>query len=117
MKKLLIIFILFVSLPVSAKHLHLESYYQEKYCTGVMEYRLDNGLRVDCLLPNYAVEYDFAKKYRQSILQALEYAMHTNKHAKCVLIKESEKDQKYIDRANELIRFYGLPLVVEVVSD
>lgn len=47
------------ALPAQAK---LEKDYQKETCNGVMEYRLDDGCRVDCLTDEYAIEYDFANK-------------------------------------------------------
>jgi len=55
MKKvcLLILLILFLGTNMcEAKHLHKEKYYQKSWCDknhGQMEYRLDDGTRVDCL--------------------------------------------------------------------
>jgi len=49
-------------------------------------------------------------------MQALEYAMYTEKKAKYMLIKEKKSDQKYIDRARMLIEFYSLPVELQVVE-
>ena len=61
------------SSPASAKRLHKERWYQEQGCTGVTEYRLPDRTRVDCLLEDYAVEYDFGRKWAEAIGQSLHY--------------------------------------------
>ena len=64
-----------------------------------MEHRLNDGTRVDCLLPHLAVEVDFAPKWAECIGQALYYGQKTNRTPACVLIMENpEKDLKYLKR-------------------
>lgn len=86
----------------SAKRLHPESEYQQYWCDkhgGIMEYRLRDKTRVDCLTPTMAVEFDFANKWAECIGQAIYYGRQTNRQAACVLIIENqEKDQKYLNR-------------------
>lgn len=103
MKRLLLILsLILVILPASAKRLHPEVEYQKAWCEkrgGVMEYKLSDKTRVDCLLPNMAVEFDFANKWAECIGQAIYYGRMTNKQAACVLIMENEdKDLKYLKR-------------------
>lgn len=87
---------------VYAKHLHTEKEYQAQWCNarkGIMEYKLDDRTRVDCLLPTMAVEVDFANKWAECIGQALYYGEKTKRAPACVLITENpEKDFKYIKR-------------------
>ena len=89
-------------MPVQAKHLHLEKEYQQKWCElkgGIMEYKLNDKTRVDCLLSDMAVEFDFANKWAECIGQALYYGKQTNRTPACVLIIENtEKDYKYVRR-------------------
>lgn len=89
-------------LPVSAKRMHPEAEYQKVWCDklgGITEYKLSDKTRVDCLLPNMAVEFDFANKWAECIGQALYYGKMTNRQAACVLIMErGEKDVKYLKR-------------------
>lgn len=102
MKKVLLLF-LFMTLPVIAAHKHLEKDYQKVWCDrcgGVMEYKLDDKARVDCLTQNYAVEFDFASKWAESIGQALYYGIKTNKQPAIVLIMENKKDDVYLKRLN-----------------
>lgn len=101
--KLIILLILITSLPAYAvKRQHPESEYQAHWCNaknGVMEYTLSDKARVDCLLPNLAVEFDFANKWAECIGQAIYYGKMTNRQAACVLIMENgEKDLKYLKR-------------------
>lgn len=64
-----------------------------------MEYRLNDGTRVDCLTEHYAVEIDFAPKWAECIGQCKHYSHKTGKQAACVLIMENwDKDQKYLKR-------------------
>lgn len=88
-------------MPVGAKHLHKEAEYQTYWCNkrgGEMEYVLSNKARVDCLLPDMAVEVDFANKFHECIGQALEYSAHTKRTPACLLIVEKDKDWKYVKR-------------------
>ena len=83
-------------------HKHPEKYYQKQWCDaqgGIMEYKLKDGTRVDCLLPDMAVEFDFAPKWAECIGQALYYGQMTNRTPACVLILENpEKDWEYVRR-------------------
>ncbi len=96
----------------SAKSLHTERWYQEQHCQGITEYRLPDRTRVDCLLEEYAVEYDFGRKWAEAIGQSLHYARMTHRKAGIVLIMESPKDAKYYRRVMDNIRFYDLPITV-----
>ena len=76
------IIVIFITLPVFAKHKHLEKEYQTAWCNahnGIMEYKLDDNTRVDCLTNEYAVEFDFASKWAESIGQSLYYAQRTKR--------------------------------------
>ncbi len=91
------------------KRLHPERWYQERWCAehnGRMEVRLPDRTRVDCIAEGYAIEFDFANKWKESIGQALHYA-----HVSClpdsgmeclkpgiVLIMESPGDQRYMEQ-------------------
>ena len=96
-----------------AKHDLPEKYYQEEWCkeqNGVTEYVLSDGTRVDCLTKNYAVEFDFASKWAESIGQSLYYASQTGKTPAIVLIIESRKDYKYYYKIENLCKQYGIAL-------
>lgn len=103
MKKTIVLFLLlFTITPCYAKRLHPEAEYQKAWCEkrgGLMEYKLSDKTRIDCLLPNMAVEFDFANKWAECIGQAIYYGRQTNRQAACVLIMENgEKDLKYLYR-------------------
>ena len=96
MKRLIIILsIIFLSGSFStatAGHKHPERYYQSQWCAehnGIMEYRLDDGTRVDCLTETHAIEFDFAPKWAESIGQSLYYGAKTDKTPGIVIIIET----------------------------
>lgn len=110
----LILFILFWSFSVEARHIHPEKFYQENYCDGVLEHRLDDGTRVDCLTDELAVEFDFANKWAEAIGQALYYAKKTGKKPAVFLIVENKNQWKYIERVYSLCKEYGIVFMVYV---
>lgn len=69
---------------------------------------LDDGTRVDCLLLDYAVEFDFAEKWAESIGQSLYYSEKTNRKPGVVLILESQKDNKYLKRLQKVAEEHGI---------
>ena len=114
---LLIISVVAIITEISfAKREHLEKWYQEKWCNshdGTMEVVLEDGSRCDCLTSDYAVEFDFASKWAESIGQALLYSAYTGKRAGIVLIMENpEKDEIFINRINKVIESHDLPIKV-----
>lgn len=94
----------------SAKHLHNEASYQHAWCKakgGTEEYVNKDFTRVDCLTSENAVEFDFARKWAESIGQALYYQYMTGKKAKVVLILENPtRDMVYYNRVKELSKLY-----------
>jgi hypothetical protein len=88
-------------MEADAARLNHEKYYQQIWCDqhgGVTEYRLEDGTRVDCLLPDYAIEFDFASKWAESIGQALYYGLMTDRQPGVVLILEQPRDRRYLPR-------------------
>lgn len=113
MKKLFLFLCLFTVVPVNAKHVHSEKYYQELWCNehhGVMEYKLDDHTRVDCLTEEHAIEFDFGSKWAEAIGQALHYSYKTGKKAGIVLILEQPKDDVYYNRIVPLCEKYNITL-------
>ena len=108
----MILILILVSLPVQAKHLHYEREYQEAWAeknNAEMEVVLDDGARVDCVTEEYAIEFDFAKKWAESIGQALYYAIKTDKKPAIVLIMENpEKDEIYYNRLKDVAEKYNI---------
>ena len=75
-----------------------ESDYVNATCQGTIEYILEDRTRVDCLTDEYAIEYDWAKKWAESIGQSLYYAKMTGKKPAVAIIVKSKNDEKYIKR-------------------
>jgi len=83
----------------------VESYYVNQWCTsdfGRKEAVLWDMTRVDCLAKDYAVEFDFAKKWAESIGQALYYSKMTGKNPAVALILTSPTDYRYVKRIERL---------------
>lgn len=82
-----------------------EAYYVSQWCSddfGKQEFVLWDGTRVDCLAKDYAIEFDFAKKWAESVGQSLYYAKMTGKKPAVVLILEDISDYKYVKRIERL---------------
>lgn len=75
-----------------------EAHYVKAYCKGQIEYRLPDKTRIDCLTDEYAIEFDWAKKWAESIGQSLYYAEMTGKKPAVAIILRSSNDEKYIKR-------------------
>ena len=83
----------------------VEAYYQDQWCTsdfGRKEVILWDRTRVDCMTKEYAIEFDFAKKWAESIGQSLYYAKMTGKKPAVVLILTSPTDYHYVKRVERL---------------
>ena len=81
-----------------------EADYVNMYCKGIVEYQLSDRTRVDCLTDEYAIEYDWAKKWAESIGQAMYYSKMTGKKpAVAIIIKNGTKDKTSIEMANEIL--------------
>lgn len=94
-----------------SEHSHPEKYYQTLWCKankGIMEYKLKDETRVDCLTNNYAVEFDFAKKWAESIGQSLYYGKVTGRTPAIGLIIEKPGDLKYYYRILPLCNHYKI---------
>lgn len=108
-----ITFLILISLPVeAAQRIYSEKTYQAQWCkshNGIMEYRLGDNTRVDCLTDTLAVEFDFANKWAECVGQSQYYGLKTNKQAACVLIMErGEKDIKYLKRLRKVAYKKGI---------
>ncbi len=83
----------------------VESYYVDQWCTkdfGRKEVVLWDMTRVDCLTKDYAIEFDFAKKWAESIGQSLYYSKMTGKNPAVVLILTTPTDYRYVKRIERL---------------
>ena len=82
-----------------------EAFYVNKWCDssfGHKEYVLADKTRVDCLAKDYAIEFDFAKKWAESVGQSLYYAKMTNKMPAVALILTDANDMKYVKRVEKI---------------
>jgi len=98
-----------------AASLHPEKYYQEKWCNehkGKTEVVLTNNTRADCITDSNVIEFDFGKKWAESIGQALNYSEQTGKRAGIVLIMEDASESKYLLRVKDIIKHFRLPIDV-----
>jgi hypothetical protein len=95
------------------KHGYRERDYQERWCKkhhGQMEYVLDDYTRVDCLTSEFAVEFDFGRKWAEAAGQALYYALKTGKKPGVVLILKESSDGRYYKRMKRLADEYHIKL-------
>ena len=90
-----------------------ETWYQEVWCKGMggkVEYRLEDGRRIDCLTDTHAIEVEFAHKWPEAVGQSLDYSMLTGKQAGIVLIIKKNDTTDHWHRLNKLINHYQLPI-------
>lgn len=74
---------------------------------GEIEVAVTSG-RVDLVTEEYAIEIEFASKWKQSIGQALWYALQTNKTPGIILIKKSDEEYKYVVQLGSALQYAGL---------
>lgn len=91
-------------------HKHSEVAYQEVWCkahNGIKEYKNRDYTRVDCLTKTNAVEFDFAKKWAESVGQVLHYQLMTGRRGMVVLILENSNEKStYYKRVEALAKKY-----------
>lgn len=118
MKKFLFIFVFIIAImPTYAQskgHKYLEKDYQNVWCKangGSLEVVLFDNARVDCVTPDYAIEFDFAKKWGEAIGQSLYYGAVLNKKSGVVLIMENgTTDKKYLDRLSMVAKKHNITI-------
>lgn len=112
------IVLLFLFLGLLPAHSQPESAYIERWCaahSGESEVTLRDGTRADCITPSgFAVEVERASAWKSGIGQALHYARLTGEQAKMVVIV-GPGDKHYLRSLNDLIEYYGLPIVVVAI--
>ena len=99
-------FCLFFSLVLHANSKKIKMHerdYQYIFCNnknGIIEYRLKDKSRVDCLTKEYAIEIDFGKKWAEAIGQSLYYSYITQKKAGIGIIVDinNKADNRYLKR-------------------
>lgn len=78
----------------------MEADYVDEYCPqlgGQIEYVLEDRTRVDCLTDTHAYEFDWCKKWAESIGQALYYSKMTGRSPAVVLICNTD-EKRFVDR-------------------
>ena len=105
--KRIIVFILMIFIQTqSFCAIHSEATYRHSWCkahNGIEEFKNKDYTRVDCLTSTHAVEFDFAKKWAESIGQALHYQEMSGKRGMIVLILENpKKEMIYFNRIKKL---------------
>jgi hypothetical protein len=104
-------------LSCSTAHALVEADYVDAWCTerkGRQEVVLSDNTRIDCALPTYSVEFDYAYKWAEAIGQSLHYAQMTGVPAKIVLIVEPG-DMHHLLKLMRTIAHHGLKIDVETV--
>jgi len=102
---LLFIFAISQFVQAAQDHQNPEKYYQNviaKQLGGQTEFLLDDNTRIDILTDDEAIEVEFAHKWYESIGQSAYYAFKTGKNPVIWLIRESNEDDKYIERCRKL---------------
>lgn len=100
--------------PAFAKyHKMNEADYVAGSCKGIIEARLPDNTRVDCLLPDQAIEYDWQNKWAECIGQALYYGAVTEAVPVCRIICKNFKCKRYLNRIQLVIDEFKLPLRLE----
>ena len=82
-----------------------EAYYVSQWCRddfGKQEFVLWDNTRVECLTKDYAIEFDFAHKWAESVGQSLYYSKMTGKQPAVALILTDLKDYIYVKRVERL---------------
>ena len=103
-------------MPVQAKHLHPEKYYQNMYCAaygGQTEYVLSDNTRVDCLTDTQAIEFGFVDHKYEDVGQSLYYALMTGKKpAIATIIEDESKGYRHLRILQKLCDKYAIELIV-----
>lgn len=117
MRSICLLLLLIVIIPPGValgKRIYKEREYQDCWCSqagGISEYTLPDKTRVDCLTDEYAIEFEFADNWPESIGQAMYYSIMTNRKPGIVLIIEDiEKDKVYLKRLRVVTEKLGIKL-------
>lgn len=126
---MLVVLVLFVFMvEVEAQELKSEDDYVRAWCPGnqdeTVEHVLSDRTRIDCLAHDFlAIEFDWARKWYESMGQAMHYARMKNRQhntdkyqAVVALIVLKESDYKYVIRCLQTIAYYNLPIQVYVIG-
>ena len=100
---------LIIATPAWAQRAQKEDFYSELWCdsrAGKSEVKTSQGTRVDCLLPDYAVEVDFDNKWAEGLGQALHYGVEFDRQPAVLLIikdHDGKNRDKYKQRLESTI--------------
>ncbi len=83
---------------------------------GTVEYPVESG-RVDILTDEYAIEVEFANKWKDAIGQALWYGLQTNRQPAIVLVKKTKADYKYVIQLGSALNYAKLDIKVWIWPD
>ena len=78
-----------------------------QYFNGQTETPVDNG-RIDILTDTYAIEVEWAAKWKNSIGQALWYSLQTGKMPGIVLLVKNPEDRRHLIRLQSTVDHNGL---------
>jgi len=112
MKNIFLIFTIFFLLCTNS-FARSERSYQKEWCpilNGKIEVVMPDRTRCDCLTEDYAIEFDFGKKWYEAIGQSLHYAVLTGKKPGIALIVEKEKDLKRWESLKRVIEYFKLDI-------
>ena len=94
-----------------------EADFVDAHCTGEIEHVLPDRTRIDCLTDTHAIEYDWGKKWAESLGQALFYSAMTGKKAGIVLIVNPRTKERFLKRLNKAISDNNLDVDVWTITD
>lgn len=77
---------------------------------GKQEVRMPDGTRADCETSTHIIEMDFARKWSESVGQALFYSYQSDKRGGIALILKRPKDRRFWYRLNSVINAHQLPI-------
>jgi len=88
----------------------------EKY-SAQAEVRLYNGVRVDLLSKEYAIEADWPHKWQEAVGQSLYYAILTDKKpAIILLVTDPKNEMRDCERCQTVCAKYGIRLFIERIE-
>ena len=85
----------------------------QQHFGGQREVAVTSG-RVDILTDTFALEVEFANKWKQAIGQALWYAQQTNRQPGIVLLLRKKTDYKYSIQLQSTLSNFGLDRTIKV---
>ncbi|PKG85589.1 hypothetical protein CXF85_02000 [Colwellia sp. 75C3] len=94
-----------------------EADFVDAHCKGEIEHVLPDRTRVDCLTDTHAIEYDWGKKWAESLGQALFYSAMTGKKAGIVLIVNPRTKDRFLKRLNKAISDNNLDVDVWTITN